>query len=172
MKNKKNLNLILIFSGVVTAIICTVMNFILIPEIENGTGGLRVFDMTFGYTYQQAKQFVSLLSPQGLDVYLHKQLPLDFFYPIVYTVFFASVFMKLQVKYKPIFALPALLFVSDYCENILSVIMLTRSFPRVVSSFACAFTILKTITMYTVFAVMIILIIMRFVKKKQSAAEC
>ena len=172
MKNKKILNLILIFSGVLTLIICSVMNFIFIPEIESGTGGLRAFDMTFGYTYQQAKQFVSLLSPQGLDVYLHKQLPLDFLYPIVYTVFFVSVFMKLKVKHKAVYALPALLFVSDYCENILSVIMLTSSFSRVVSSFACAFTILKTITMYSIFAAFIILIIMRSVKKKQSAGKC
>lgn len=160
--------MILIISGVLTLTICMVMNFIFISEIESGTGGLRAFDMTFGYTYQQAKQFVSLLSPQGLDVYLHKQLPLDFLYPIVYSVFFISVFKKLKVKNKALFVLPALLFVSDYCENIFSVIMLTRSFSQAVSTFACAVTILKTLAMYLIFVVIIILIILRLVKKKQS----
>ncbi|MGN1444062.1 MAG: hypothetical protein ACI4XE_09470 [Acutalibacteraceae bacterium] len=142
-----------------------VMNFIFIPEIESGTGGLRAFDMTFGYTYQQAKQFVSLLSPQGLDVYLHKQLPLDFLYPIVYSVFFISVFKKLKVKNKALLVLSALLFVSDYCENIFSVIMLTRSFSQAVSTFACAVTILKTLAMYLIFVVIIVLIILRLVRK-------
>lgn len=166
MKRKRILTLILIFSGALTVIICMVMNFIFIPKIESSTGGLRVFDMTFGYTYQQAKRFVSLLSPQGKDVYLHWQLPLDFFYPIVYAAFFISVFMKLKVNNKALFALIALLFVSDYCENILSIIMLTRSFSVAVSTFACADTILKTIVMYLIFIIMIILIILRAVKKK------
>ncbi|MGN0467390.1 MAG: hypothetical protein ACI4GY_01535 [Acutalibacteraceae bacterium] len=171
MKNKKAQNIILICSGVLTMIICIVMNFIFIPKIESSTGDLRIFDMTFGYTYQQAKLFVSLLLPQGRDVYLHKQLPLDFIYPIVYSAFFISVLLKLKVKNKALFALPVLLFISDYCENILSIIMLTHSFSEVLSTFACAVTIFKTITMYLIFVIIIILIILRLVKRKQSAGN-
>ncbi|MGN1419762.1 MAG: hypothetical protein ACI4W6_10570 [Acutalibacteraceae bacterium] len=171
MKNKKAQNFILICSGVLTLIICIVMNFVFIPEIESGTGDLRMFDMTFGYTYQQAQQFVSLLSPQGLDIYLRKQLPLDFIYPVVYSAFFVSVLLKLKVKNKGLLALPICLFISDYCENIFSIIMLTRSFSEVVSTFACAVTIFKTITMYLIIVLIIVLIILRLVKRKQSAKE-
>ncbi|MGN0443889.1 MAG: hypothetical protein ACI4F5_04650, partial [Acutalibacteraceae bacterium] len=99
MKKQNAIKTALIVSGALTVIICCVMNFCLIPIIESPTEGIRMFDMnSFGYSYETAKKFVSLLSAEGLDTYLHKQLPLDFIYPAVYSVFFSLAIIKLKGK--------------------------------------------------------------------------
>ena len=59
MTNKK-IKTLLWLSGGLTALICIVMNFVLIPIIEKHTEGLRCFDMnSFGYTFDQANRFLS-----------------------------------------------------------------------------------------------------------------
>ena len=55
MKNRKAVTAALVVSGVLTVVICAVMNFYLIPQIEASTQGIRCFDMSaFGYTFEQA----------------------------------------------------------------------------------------------------------------------
>ena len=88
---KKNQKTLLWISGGLTAAICLVMNLALIPMIEKNTAGLRCFDMnSFGYTFEQAKQFLTLLDDHARSIYLHVQLPLDFFYPVAYTAFWLT----------------------------------------------------------------------------------
>ena len=81
---------LLIVFGIITAVICAVMNLYLIPLIEASTDGMKCFDMSvLGYSYEEAKTFVGSLSSESLGVYLNRQLPLDFVYPIAYCVFFS-----------------------------------------------------------------------------------
>ncbi|MBR5772305.1 MAG: hypothetical protein IKY00_03735, partial [Clostridia bacterium] len=113
-----------IVSGVGTAAICVIMNIILIPQIEANTGGIRCFDMNPGYNFEQASEFLRLIGDEGRHIYLGYQLPLDFIYPVFYTLFFVSLIVLLTKRKSPLLVLPAVLAVSDYCENILSEIML------------------------------------------------
>lgn len=160
MKKTQLIKPVLIVSGALTVIICGVMNFYLIPLIESTTQGIKMFDMqSLGYTYETAKSFVSLLSDKGLNTYLYKQLPLDFFYPIAYTVFFSLSLIRLKAK-KPLLAFPLLLMVCDYCENIFSEIMLRTDFSKQTAKIASVFTVCKSVLMY----VTIILVIVYFVK--------
>lgn len=168
---KKKEKILLIVSGAATAVICLVMNLVLIPSIEKTTEGIRCFDMNFGYSFDDAKRFLALLSPEGLNTYLHVQLPLDFVYPIAYCLFFCLAIYALIKKRTALLAAPILLAALDYTENICSIIMLkgintSESFIR----FASAVTSAKTVLMYLVFAVIIVLFVVRIVKSKKNTA--
>ena len=124
MEKSKKIKTLLWVSGALTAGICLVMNFVLIPMIEAGTNGIRCFDMqSTGYTYETAKQFLALIGNNGRSVYLHWQLPLDFFYPVAYTAFFMTALKALSGKAWPLIV-PGALAAFDYAENVCSIIML------------------------------------------------
>ena len=165
MKNK-SFKIPLIISGAVTAVICGVMNFYLIPAIESTTEGIRCFDMNFGYSYDDAVKFLSLISETGRNTYLRIQLPLDFVYPVAYCVFFSLLIVTLMKKKSALILLPAVLAVTDYCENICTVIMLKSSAPsRQLVSFASTVTQVKTVLMYVCFILIAILIIYGIINK-------
>lgn len=167
MKNKKAVTAALVVSGVLTVVICAVMNFYLIPQIEASTQGIRCFDMNaFGYTFEQAQQFLSLLSDEGRDVYLHSQLPLDFVYPAAYGVFFVLLIASLSGKFSVVCFFPVLLAVCDYCENICTIQMLkAENLSASLASFASFMTVCKSALMYVTFAVIPLLIILKIRKK-------
>lgn len=158
MRSEKTKTVLLILSGIATLGICGVMNLYLIPLIERTTNGIRMFDMqSFGYTYDTAKEFVSLLSEQGRDTFLHRQLPLDFFYPVAYGAFFMLALHKLTPGKKGLLILPAALMLCDYAENIGSIVMLKTDFSAAAAHAGCAFTVAKTLLMYAVIALILIL---------------
>lgn len=167
MQKKKAVTAALVVSGALTVVICAVMNFCLIPQIEASTQGIRCFDMNVtGYTFEQAQKFLSLLSEEGRDVYLHSQLPLDFVYPVTYGVFFVLLIASLCGRFSVVCFFPVLLAVCDYCENICTIRMLrTESLSASLASFAGFMTVCKSALMYVTFAVIILLIILKIRKK-------
>lgn len=161
---------IVILSAVSTLGICAVMNLYLIPVIQNSAGGMKIFDMcSFGYGFDEAKLFVSSLSPEGMQTYLHRQLPLDFVYPVVYTVFFVSALLTLCPSKKILIAVPVLLMVSDYTENVLTIRMLTTDFSRSLATFASTVTVVKTLLMVLCFLLLAVFLI-RFLNIKRKTA--
>lgn len=169
--SEKASKILLWISGAGTALICLIMNFILIPEIESSTNGIRCFDMNFAYSYETAKKFLSLLSQEGRNVYLNVQLPLDFIYPIFYCVFFSLLIIKLCGKIS-FCTFPLLLAVLDYAENVCTIIMLkAETLSPAIVSFASKITTLKTILLYLLILNFIILIIKRIIVKKKSSND-
>lgn len=169
MRPEKSKTVLLILSGIATLAICGVMNLYLIPLIERTTNGIRMFDMqSFGYTYDTAKEFVRLLSAEGLDTFLHRQLPLDFFYPVAYGAFFMLALNKLTSGKKGLLILPAALMLCDYAENVCSIVMLKNDFSAAVAHAGCAFTVMKSLIMYAVIALILVLFIIRLVKRKKN----
>lgn len=166
-----------VIGGAFTAIICVVMNFFLIPAIEANTQGIRCFDMNFLPPYEDGLKFLELIGENGRMIYLERQLPLDFVYPLFYSLFFISlIYLLSKGKIRKILtAVSVLLAVSDYSENIFTLIMLKKGIPS--ESFfkaACALTCVKTILMYLIFASLIILLIgliARKVSKRKTAGE-
>ncbi|MBR1811666.1 MAG: hypothetical protein IJ766_08500 [Clostridia bacterium] len=143
---RRNNRVILWGSGVVTAAICGVMNLVLIPMIEKNTGGIRCFDMqSFGYSYETALQFLAALGESGRKIYLHMQLPLDFIYPVAYTVFFVFLFAALRKRVSKVLLLPLFMAVFDYAENICSICMLRSMAPsKNLAAFASCMTVAKS----------------------------
>ena len=165
--NKKT-KTILIASGVLTAVICLLMNVFLMPHIETNAQGLKCFDMTFGYNVTTATQFLKNIGREGREFYLHYQLALDFFYPLAYCTFFATLMTVLQKKKTFLLVLPVILAVLDYCENICIFNMLKTVTPAAeLVNAASVFTMGKTILMYITILVEIILIIKRIIDKKR-----
>ena len=159
-----------ITGGIFTAAICLVMNLFLIPQIEAETNGIRCFDMNFGYTPETAREFLSLIGERGRFIYLYRQLPLDFIYPVFYTLLFVSLICLLcknKKLLKAFLVLPALLALFDYAENIMSVIMLKNGIPSdaFVKAASCV-TAAKTVLMYLIILIIIILLVKYLISRK------
>ena len=170
--NEKNKKAPLIISGGLTAVICLVMNLILIPRIESSTEGIKCFDMNFGYSADTARRFLELLSDESRSVYLNIQLPLDFIYPLAYCTFFILMLLKFAEKRKALVALPVLLAVSDYTENICSIIMLkSAEFSAPLASFASAVTCVKTVLMYITIIIILVSIVIHIKNKKKKVQQ-
>ncbi len=164
--------IITLVSAAGTLIICAIMNFYLIPLIEESTCGIRCFDMNFAYSFESAKLFLSLISERGMDTYLHIQLPLDFIYPLVYTIFFAFLITKLTRQITILSFLPCFLAVLDYTENICTIIMLkSASSSETLASIGSIVTSVKTTIMYLIFVIIIACFVYYLVMKKRSQKE-
>ena len=178
MKNEKNKKIFiaaLIVSGVLTVLICLIMNMVLIPKIEAGNPPMRAFDMcSTGYSAEQARAFVLWLSDDAKATYLNAQLPLDFFYPIAYAAFFALLWLAVGGKKWGI-AFPVALALFDYIENSLVIVMLKNaSFADSVAKIASVATVIKSVLMYVIIVaeiVALIVCIVRKKKKKQTSNE-
>ena len=159
---------VLIVSGVLTAAICLVMNIVFLPHIEAGTEGIRCFDMNFNYSFETAQAFINALGSDLKAYYLHVQLPLDFVYPLAYTTFFVLLMNTLTQKKSMLTALPPVLAVCDYGENIGIIRMLTtEELSPVTVSIANGFTMVKTVLLYVTILLVLVLIIRKIVKKKR-----
>ena len=155
-----------IICGVLTAAICGVMNLFLIPATEANTGGIRCFDMNIGYDYQTAREFLRLIGERGRHIYLDYLLPLDFIFPVVYTLFFISLIFVLKKTFSPLMFLPLALAAADYTENIFSEIMLRSAvLPEATVKIACAATVAKTGLMCLVILSILIMIAAAAVRK-------
>lgn len=170
MKTDKKTKTLLWVSGALTALICIVMNFVLIPMIEKNTEGIRCFDMqSLGYSYETAQRFLALIGEQGRNVYLHVQLPLDFVYPVAYTAFFMLALKKLGGKAWTLL-FPAALAVCDYTENVCSIIMLKNmTVTEGLAKFAGTVTMLKSGLMTLTFILLAVFLVIWIVKKKSIA---
>ena len=168
----KTQKILTIVSGVLTAIICGVMNFALIPKIEESTKPLRCFDMSFAYSYDDAGAFIGRLSEEGRALYLHAQLPLDFVYPLAYCLFFSLLLIFLLRKKTALLALPVALAIFDYAENIVTIVMLHIAvLPKMLATLGSALTSVKTLLMYSCFLVILICIIYRLRERNKLKKE-
>ena len=163
---------VLIVSAALTAAICLVMNLFLIPAIEREAGGLACFDMRFGYGEAYAQGFLYELTPAGRALYLTRQLPLDFFYPLAYLICFCGLILKLRRRADALLLLPALLALTDYAENLCILAMLRADeLPTGLAVFSGVCTSVKTVLMYLVFAVLAALAIGWAVRRKKEKAR-
>ena len=123
-----------------------------LPQIAAQANGLTPFDLRpGGYTFEEAREFLSALSPSGLALYLGTQHLLDAFYPPLMSL---TLFFAISALRKPIghwkwaiasLALPSAVF--DIVEN-LAVGRLLEAGPSVVTpemvSEASWWTVLKS----------------------------
>jgi hypothetical protein len=126
-----------------------------IPQVEQHANGMKLFDLSpSGYSHQYALELLKNLGSTGRDIYLYRQLPLDFIYPGMFAVsccllltwlFKKSLIINSSMFYWCIIPLVAGLF--DYLENICIILML-KSYPNVpelLVIFASIFTVFKSI---------------------------
>ena len=140
---------------IMTMSVYLLMLFYTIPMVESFAPNTTLFDLSpSGYSYSQAMSLLEDLGNEGRQLYLSRQLPLDFIYPglfaISYTLLLIWLFSKSFKGRSKIFYLafiPALGGLFDYLENIY-IIRMIHSFPDLSADlvrFASTFTLLKSI---------------------------
>ncbi len=97
------------------------------PLVNEGMT-LDIFDLRMfsGYDLNYVNQFNLDISDQGRTIYLFVQIPLDFIYPLLTSLFFFSYF-KQELKHKKFAYVGFLSMTFDYIENICVIFFLTAS---------------------------------------------
>jgi hypothetical protein len=123
---------------------------------------------------EYAIKLLDALGSDGRDLYLYRQLPLDFIYPGLFSVscslLLSWLFLKTQQTNSKLFYfcyIPVVAGLFDYFENIFIVNILT-SYPNVSEvsvSFASAMTIVKSVLTISFFVLLIIGVILNLKKK-------
>lgn len=106
-----------------TIVVYLFMVLLTLPYIQSQAGGLAPFDMRpLGYSFDEAKAFLSALTPEGKAYYLGPQHWLDLFFPGLIA---ATLYCALVVLLRPymggngrfVAALAAFVAVFDWLEN-------------------------------------------------------
>lgn len=139
----------------ITMSVYLLMLFYTIPMVESFAPNTALFDLSLsGYSYQHAISLLKELGNEGRQMYLSRQLPLDFIYPglfaMSYTLLLIWLFSKSFETTSKIYYLafiPALGGLFDYLENIY-IIRMINTFPDLSTGLvqvASTFTLLKSI---------------------------
>jgi hypothetical protein len=125
-----------------------------LAQLQEITGGVSIPDMEmFGYSPQHAYDILTAQGEAGRAFYLHKIIPQDFLFPLLYALFYATALTYLAQRLFPadhplqnigLFGLCAGL--ADWAEN-LCLLGLLLNFPQRLDALARAasiFTVAKT----------------------------
>ena len=169
MAKKQKRTFFFVLTGVLTVLLLGVSDIFLFPAIERTTQGIHAFDLSvIGLSFEDAKQFVRLLSEEGKKLYLYAELPLDCVFPFCYTPFFALSLQSLRKKKGLLFALPFLLAAFDYFENSCTAYLLTDpAFTQTAATVARTATIGKSTLMYLTIGILLYNLLKKFLKKRK-----
>lgn len=146
----------ILISAILSLLIMGVMNFWLIPSIVSQAPDMKVFDLCFtGYNPEYAKSFIDAIGPVGKQIYLTRQLPLDFLFSFVYSSFYFALSLELGGKVGSFLKIMIfLLFISDFFENILVYSLIkNNNFSHALVSKASFFTQTKSVFLFMVLGV-------------------
>ncbi len=157
-------NVILLFS--LNMIFYLSILFYSIPKVVAAAPEMKLFDVSpSGYTTEYAISLLNAIGPEGRDLYMSLQLPLDFVYPGLFIISYSLLFAWLLKKnydlesmvyyalYIPIFA-----GLFDYTENVF-IIMMLKNYPNLASSLvtiASLATIAKSVLSSIFFTLLIL----------------
>lgn len=171
-KNSTGKNVIVLFS--ITMIVYLAILFYSIPKVVASAPEMKLFDVSpSGYTTDYAISLLNAIGPEGRDLYLSLQLPLDFIYPGLFIISWSLVFAwllkknyALESKVYYTLYLPILAGLFDYIENVL-IIMMLKAYPDLGSGLVTAAsfaTIIKSI-LSSIFMTLLILSIIQVIWK-------
>jgi len=149
-----------------------------IPQVSAYAPGINLFDLSpTGYSFEYANKLLDTLGSDGRELYLYRQLPLDFIYPGLFagscSLLLSWLFLKTQKTNSKLFYcsyIPVAAGLFDYFENVFIVSILT-SYPNVSEvsvSLASSMTIAKSVLTTAFFGVLIIGVILNLKKKRKS----
>lgn len=130
------------------------MLFNTVPGVESYAPEMKIFDLLpSGYSYDYAVKLLSALGHDGRKEYLSKQLPLDFIYPVLFSISsfltLAWLFLKRNDKNSNIFYLcfvPIVAGIFDYLENI-QIVLVILNYPDITKAqivLSSVFTMVKS----------------------------
>ncbi len=115
-----------------------VMLFYTIPGVQSYAPEMKIFDLSpGGYSYDYSIKLLSSLGDEGRKKYLYTQLPLDFIYPVLFSIssflLLAWLFSKRYDKSSRIFYfcfVPVIAGIFDYLENI-QIVLMILNYPEI-----------------------------------------
>ncbi|MBX3532575.1 MAG: hypothetical protein KF849_18405 [Rhizobiaceae bacterium] len=164
-----------------TIVVWLFMVLLTLPYIQQQAGGLAPFDLRpLGYSFDEAKAFLSALSPEGKAYYLGPQHWLDLFFPGLIA---ATLYCALVVLLRPymggsgrfVAAVAALVAIFDWLENSAVAAILNAGPDGVTADMVAAasrWTLLKSgvsTVVYTAVLVLAVIAGWRLWKRRQSA---
>lgn len=166
---------------VLTNIVYLFMLLVTIPKTMEFSNGMKLLDMMpTGYDLNYVNELFNALGENGREIYLTNQIPVDMIYPLLFGLTYSlllAYFLKKLNKLKSPFAylslLPIIAGVVDYLENI-GIITMLKSFPDIKESTVNAtntFSVIKSTSTSLFFIVLIVILIIlgiKFIKKKQT----
>jgi hypothetical protein len=159
----------------VMAAIYAVMLIWTLPTISAEAGGLMPFDTRpFGYSFEEAKAFLTALSADGRALYLGEQHFLDLFYPalLAATLILAAIVLTSPGLLRWLLSVPAALgLVFDYLENRAVGRMLEAGpdgLTETLVSEASRWTVLKSAFTTIAIVAVIVLLVVRFVARRRA----
>ena len=165
-------NVILLFS--ITMVVYFTILFYSIPKVVTSAPEMKLFDVSpSGYTTEYAISLLKAIGPEGRDLYLSLQLPLDFIYPglfiISYSLLFAWLLKKNYSSESKVYYalyLPIIAGLFDYAENVF-IIMMLKAYPELGSGLVTAASLATTIksVLSSIFFTLLILSIIQVVWK-------
>ena len=123
---------------VVTMLVFATILWVTIPAVLTLAPDMALFDMSpAGYSVEYASELLGAIGAEGRQLYLTRQLPVDFIYPglfaIGYTLLLTWLFKKGFAQDSSIFYVvfvPMLAGLFDYFENI-GIILMLNSYPNI-----------------------------------------
>ncbi|MGM0582695.1 MAG: hypothetical protein ACQETL_18605 [Bacteroidota bacterium] len=160
------------------------MLLVTIPKTMDYSNGMNLLDMMpLGYDSSYILSLFENLGKEGRHIYLFYQLPLDLFYPFLYTISFVlmiAYFLKKLNKFNSalfyLYMLPIIAGITDYLENI-GIISMLNSYPQVSETLMAStniFTIIKSITVTLTFLIIIIQLMalgIKTIKQRRTSAS-
>ena len=159
-------------------IVYFIMLLYTIPQVSAYAPGINLFDLSpTGYSFEYAIKLLDTLGRDGRELYLYRQLPLDFIYPGLFagscSLLLSWLFLTTQKTNSKLFYfcyIPVAAGLFDYFENIFIVSILRdeASYPNVSEvsvSLASTMTIVKSVLTTAFFVLLIIGVILNLKKK-------
>lgn len=158
-----------LFLLVLTNLVYVYMLLVSIPKVMNFSGGMKIPDvMPTGYEPEYVLTLFEKLGEQGRNVYLYQQLPVDLFYPLLFSITYCLVILYLLQKLQKLnretyylCLLPLMGGLFDYMENF-GIIHLLNTFPAMsvsIIKLSAFFTVLKSMVSTISFVVIIVLLL-------------
>ena len=156
-------------------IVYFIMLLYTIPQVSAYTPGINLFDLSpTGYSFEYAIKLLDTLGSDGREMYLYRQLPLDFIYPGLFagscSLLLSWIFLTTQKTNSKLFYfcyIPVAAGLFDYLENIF-IVSILASYPNVSEvsiSLASAMTLAKSVLTTAFFVLLIIGVILNLKKK-------
>jgi hypothetical protein len=164
---------------ILTNVVYVYMLKVTIPKTMEFSNGMKLLDMMpTGYNQSYVNELFRVLGENGRKIYLTNQIPVDMIYPLLFGLtyslllaYFLNKVNKLKSPFIYLCLLPIIAGVSDYLENIWFITML-KSYPNLTETIvntSNTFSIIKstsTSIFFIVFILILILLGIKFVKKK------
>ncbi|WP_339653967.1 hypothetical protein [uncultured Maribacter sp.] len=165
----------------VTNLVYGFMLMVTIPKTMAFSNGMKLLDMMpTGYNFLYVNKLFGSLGDVGRETYLTSQIPVDMFYPLLFSVsyclvmaYFLKKINKLHTPFMYLCLLPVIAGIADYLENI-GIISMLNNYPDITETAVqttSIFSVIKSISTSIYFITLIALLLLfgiKIVKKTSS----